>query len=76
MTEQLSLFQQVEHVQIKIGDEVTVNWNDIDLPYIKKNFPQYLTTGIVKREKFGSYDVCFPDTTAYLIDGAMLVKMN
>ena len=71
--EQLSLFHN-EHVQINVGDKVTIKWNECDLEYIKKSLPQLLTIGVVTREKLGSYDVQFGDHTSYLFDYAMILK--
>lgn len=74
MQEQLSLFDNEHVYKIQIGDTVKVQWNDEDIDYIKKSFPQLLTIGVVKREKLDSYDVTFGDTTSYLIDNKMIVK--
>ena len=69
--EQLALFD----AQLKLGDKVKVNWNEADVEYIKKSLPHLLTTGIVKRERLGSYDVSFGDYTSYLVDKNLLVKL-
>lgn len=70
--EQLALFAAEV---LKLGDNVKVEWNECDLEYIKKSFPQLLTIGVVSREKLGAYDVQFGDYTARLIDKKMLNKI-